>query len=87
VTAAAEKLDGELSMALDELRRTRELEQQAQEVEQRACEARLNASARLLRLEKVREKVRSKEYRLVEQGLKELKVEEQKASEVLLLFI
>jgi hypothetical protein len=38
----------------------------------------LAASTQLIRLEKVHEKVRSKEYYIVEQGLYKLKAEEQK---------
>jgi hypothetical protein len=45
---------------------------EASAAQQRALDARLAASARLLRLERVREKVRSKEWKLVEQGLQEL---------------
>jgi len=71
VQSAAAKLDGELSNALNKLRRACDLKQQA-------LKARLNASARLLRLEKVREKVRSKELRLVKQGLAKLEAEEAK---------
>jgi len=73
VTVEAARLEGELSLALDELERARV-------AEQRALQARMAASARLTRLEKVREKVRSKEFRLVEQGLRELEAEERKDS-------
>ena len=80
MTATAEKLDSELSAALDELRRTKETKQEAAAAQQQALETRLSASARLVRLEKVRKKVRSKEYRLVKQGLRELKADKQKKS-------
>jgi hypothetical protein len=46
--------------------------ERSRDAEQKALDARIAASARLLRLEKVREKVRSKEWKLVEQGLQEL---------------
>jgi hypothetical protein len=58
-------------LALEELERSRV-------AEQKALAARMAASARLVRLEKVREKVRSKEWRLAEQGLRELEAEEAK---------
>ena len=62
--SAAKRLDSKLSLALNKLRRTRELKQQALKArlnasacKQQALEAHLNAFTRLLRLEKVREKV------------------------------
>jgi len=70
VQSAAAKLDGELSEALAEIRRLQHDDEsrlaRVRDEERRALEARMNAHARLLRLEKVREKVRSKEWKLVE---------------------
>ena len=76
MTATAEKLDSELSAALNKLYRTRKLKQKAEEELRRvaktyqqalnhALSAYINASARLLYLKKVYKKVRLKEYRLV----------------------
>jgi hypothetical protein len=75
VQSEAARLEGELALALEELERSRV-------AEQKALEARMAASARLTRLEKVREKVRSKEWRLAEQGLRELELEEAKMDSV-----
>ena len=66
-----------MSSTLDELRRTREVARKAEDklrqvtklyrrILDLALKAYINASARLLRLEKVRKKIRLKEYRLVE---------------------
>ena len=55
-----------------ELQKLRNKEDRVREEERYIYKARSAASARLSRLEKVYEKVRSKEYRLVEQGLREL---------------
>jgi len=65
VQSAAAKLDGELSAALAEVQR-------ASAESARVLETQRVAHARLQRLKKVREKVRSKEWKLVEQGLAEL---------------
>jgi hypothetical protein len=59
VQSVAKKLNFKLSLALNELRHTKELKQQA-------LKAHLNAFTQLLRLEKVYEKVQSKEFYLVE---------------------
>jgi len=63
-----------------ELHRLRDEDDRAREEERRRFDARLAASARLSRLEKVHEKIRSKELRLVEQGLRELESEERDSS-------
>jgi hypothetical protein len=73
VQSAAEKLEGELSEALAEVHRR-------SDEASRALRAQLDAHARLTRLQKVREKVRSKEHRLVEQGMSELEAEKRKDS-------
>jgi len=89
VVASAAKLESELVAAREELRRSseetaaaQEAQRVALEAQKRAFESQQSAFARLSRLEKVREKVRSKEYRLVEQGLRELEADEKKESEV-----
>ena len=61
----AEKLNFKLLAALDKLRHTREAKQEAAATQQQALKARLSASTQLICLEKVYEKVQSKEYRLV----------------------
>ena len=87
MVASAAKLEGELVAAREKLRRSseetaaaQEAQRVALEAQRRAFESQQSAFARLSRLEKVREKVRSKEYRLVEQGLRELEAEEKKES-------
>ena len=69
--SAAKKLKGELSTALAEVQRLRD-------EESRILDARQAAHARLHRLEKVREKLRSKEHSLREQGMQELEAAEAK---------
>ena len=71
--------------ARDELRRSsegtaaaQEAQRLALEAQRRAFESQQSAFARLTRLEKVREKLRSKEYRLREQGVLELEAVEEK---------
>ena len=61
--------------AKEELRHIAKIYQQALDHTFNAC---INASAQLLHLKKVREKVRLKEYRLVKQGLRKLKTDKQK---------
>jgi hypothetical protein len=52
------------------------------EAQRRAFELHQTAFARLIYLKKVREKVRSKEFRLIEQGLCKLEAEEAKMDSV-----
>ena len=66
--------------ALNKLYYTKKLKQQAF----KAC---LNISTQLLRLKKVYEKVRSKKYHLVKQGLRELEVKEKKKFKVEIAYI
>jgi len=65
VQSEAEKLEGDLAAALAEAHRR-------SEESARALEAQQSAFAKVQRLQRVREKVRSKEWKLVEQGLAEL---------------
>jgi hypothetical protein len=78
----AEKLESSLEAARAELRRSSEESARLLEAQCRAFELHQTAFARLIRLKKVREKVRSKEFRLVEQGLYKLEAEEAKMDSV-----
>jgi len=79
------RLNSELSIALDKLRRLRDDESHALEAERLACAERdyilkthLSASTRLLCFKKVHKKVRLKEFRLIKQGLYELESKNKK---------
>ena len=72
------KLEDSVNAARLDLQKLRDEEDRVCEEERRLYEARSVAASRLSRLEKVREKLRSKEYRLREQGVLELEAEEEK---------